>query len=305
MATGACGIDCTVCRLHVLGVCSTCGAATSLAAREKKDAQVRLFGNACPMLACAMERKIDYCSRDCNEFPCDIFSQNASPYSEVFISMQKRRREESDGNQWAWPEGGDEFWEKLQTADCDEIVLNSGATCTKSGSYSLVSLGESWLLDANDRKIVKASGGFGGEWDRQLPFYLVVYLVSAKKNDPTGNMIHPREVIPGQDYFRGHNTLETAELERVFGTEKELFVSAAKSLHGEIISDADVSARFRIFPKMQIDVLLWLADDEFPAKATILMDSGLATHYPIEGIADVTNLLVRRLVMASRTGICR
>ncbi len=56
---------------------------------------------------------------------------------------------------------------------------------------------------------------------------------------------------------------------------------------------------------MSVDVLLWLADDEFPARVSILMDSGLAEHYPVEGIANVTNLLVRRLVMAARTGISR
>ncbi len=305
MATGACGVDCTVCRLHVLGVCSTCGAASSLAAKEKKNAQVRLFGKACPMLACAMGRNIDYCPRDCDDFPCEIFLQNASPYSETFLSMQKRRRENAENLQWAWPEGGDEFWDKLKNADSQQVLKNSGAIAYENGSYALLSLGETWKVDPDNKHIFKESGGFGGEWDRQLPFYLVVYLVSAQDKGMSGQMVHPRELVRGQDYFRGHNTLETAELERVFGEDRKLFASAAKSLGGEITSDADVSARFKILPKMVIDILLWLADEEFPAKVTILMDSALADHYPIEAIADVTNLLVRRLVMAARDGVSR
>lgn len=300
MATGACGVDCTVCRLHVLGVCSTCGAGTSLAAREKKAAQMRLFGNACPMLACAIERGIDYCSRDCDEFPCDVFSKNSSPYSKTFLSMQKRRRELTDEKQWAWPEGGDDFWERLESADPVQIVQNSGASQNQQGQYIIPSLGETWMVDAASKKIIKESGQFGGEWDRQMPFYIVVYLVSAQEKTPSGKMLHPRELVHGQDYFRGHNTLETVELERVYGADKALFLSAVRSLGGQLTSDADVSARFRIFPKMIVDVLLWLADDEFPAKVSILMDSALADHYPVEGIADVTNLLVRRLVMAAR-----
>jgi hypothetical protein len=61
MATGACGINCDVCRLNVLGVCSSCGPGTSMEAQQKMAVQVRVLGAPCPILECAANRAIDYC----------------------------------------------------------------------------------------------------------------------------------------------------------------------------------------------------------------------------------------------------
>jgi hypothetical protein len=49
-----------------------------------------------------------------------------------------------------------------------------------------------------------------------------------------------------------------------------------------------------------VDYLLWLADEEFPAKVTILLDRGTPRHYPVEGVANSVNLLTRRLIDAAR-----
>ena len=61
MSTGACGINCDVCRLNVLGVCSTCGPGRSPEAQRKIAAQVRILGGPCPILECASIRGIDHC----------------------------------------------------------------------------------------------------------------------------------------------------------------------------------------------------------------------------------------------------
>ena len=92
MATGACGIDCSVCGLHVNGLCSTCGGGTSQDARDKLETQRKLLGMGCSILECAAGRKLDYCSRDCLDFPCSLFTRGPYPYSQGFLTMQERRR---------------------------------------------------------------------------------------------------------------------------------------------------------------------------------------------------------------------
>jgi hypothetical protein len=299
MTTGACGIDCTVCRLHVRGVCSTCGAGTSMAGREKLAAQQRLFGTACPMLACAVERKVGYCLRDCDDFPCEVFTRSDYPYSEGWMSMQSRRREEAPEQSAAWPESTPEFWDMLSKRSVSEVTRSAGAT-HEAGVYALPCLNETWLVDPARRTVTRRDGPFGGEWDRQIPFLALAYLTSATEADLTGEMVPPRDLLPGQDYFQGHNTVETADLESTFGTNPDLLVRAATSLGAERLDQADVSVRLHIFPKLPVDILVWVEDEEFPAKVTILLDRGTVRHYPVEGVANAVNLLTRRLLLAAR-----
>jgi len=103
MPTGACGINCDVCRLNLFGICSTCGSGRSLEALQKMATQLRILGSACPILACASENRVEYCPRDCEEFPCDKFRAGPYPFSQGYLNMQERRRRER-------PSAKNPFW---------------------------------------------------------------------------------------------------------------------------------------------------------------------------------------------------
>lgn len=90
--TGACGINCLTCRLSVTGVCSPCGAGASLQASKKLGAQLHTFGGFCPILKCASDRKLGFCTRDCDLFPCEHFTGGPYPFSKEYLDMQVRRR---------------------------------------------------------------------------------------------------------------------------------------------------------------------------------------------------------------------
>ena len=95
MPVAACGISCDVCGLYVKRICSTCVAGTDERARKKLDAQMQAIKMHCPILACAVERKVGYCLKDCEEFPCAKFESGsgvgAYPYSASFLNMFRRR----------------------------------------------------------------------------------------------------------------------------------------------------------------------------------------------------------------------
>lgn len=97
MPTGACGINCDVCKLKLLDLCSTCGPGKSREAQDKLDTQKRILGDTCPILACARLNHIDHCLRDCNRFPCEVFRSGPYPFAQGFLSMQERRRPKEEG----------------------------------------------------------------------------------------------------------------------------------------------------------------------------------------------------------------
>lgn len=299
MTTGACGIDCTVCLLHVRGVCSTCGSGTSMAGRQKLEAQKRLFNKGCAVLQCAVDRKVAYCMRDCQEFPCDAFSQPSYPYGQGFLQMQARRRATLGQGEAHWPENASLFWEMLEERSVEEVCLCSGATHDQE-AFHVSCLHETWRVDPGARSVTRQGGSFGGEWDRQLPFLLLAYLTKASGSDLGGQMVSPRELTRGQDLFQGKNAIDVTDLEKTFGEDPERFLEASRRLGGRETGKADVSALFEVFPKLPVEFLLWRVDEEFPAKVTVLLDGRTALNYPVEGIANCVNLLVRRLLLSAR-----
>lgn len=90
MQIGPCGLACTACGLYHRGRCAPCGPGTSIEARAKIKFQEQL-GFRCPVLACAIGREIDYCSRDCPRFPCTLFERGPYPLSRAFLQMYQRR----------------------------------------------------------------------------------------------------------------------------------------------------------------------------------------------------------------------
>ncbi len=104
--TGACGINCLVCGLFRQGKCGPCAAGGEPEAQTKLATQFKLLGAGCPILQCASQRGIGYCSADCDLYPCQKFSASPYPLSEGYIKMQIRRRSQP-GNKPAPPSAPD------------------------------------------------------------------------------------------------------------------------------------------------------------------------------------------------------
>jgi hypothetical protein len=213
--------------------------------------------------------------------------------------MQARRRENLDDQQAAWPESAHEMWERLETRDPEEVCRCAGAT-REGDLYVLNCLGETWTVHPVAREVTRTHGTFGGEWDRQVPFLILLWLALAGESAATGEMVHPRDLVPGRDPFEGRHSLDTADLEKTFGEDAPSFLDAARALGGEPDDQADGSVLLRIFPKIGVQYLLWVADEEFPARVSILVEKGAPLHYPADGLATIINLLSRRLIFVYR-----
>jgi len=92
MQVGVCGICCDTCGLKTKGICQGCVAGDSPEAVKKVEF-LRSINALCPVLDCAVKKKIAFCSRDCKEFPCQIF-EGEYPYSKAYLGMYKGRMQQ-------------------------------------------------------------------------------------------------------------------------------------------------------------------------------------------------------------------
>ena len=293
MPTGACGISCDVCKLNLLGNCSSCGSGTSADAEKKLAAQQRLLGGTCAILACAKENQIEYCMRDCNQFPCDNFRTGPYPFSQGFLNMQQRRLKEKprafapDGSRVTVSA---DYWNQLQgkdiTALCNLTLFNP----LSSGRLLFHFLREDVMVDIENR-CLKRSGETGWEAtdDPLLELVTVMYLINTNDIHPIGRDIVGVKDLKEGHFFQGPHALRTDPLLKRYGCNLEGFRRAAEYLEGEARDMADAAYRLSPFPRIHLYYLLWEGDEEFEPRLTVLFDRSIENVLAADAIWALVN----------------
>ncbi|MCP4665396.1 MAG: DUF3786 domain-containing protein [Deltaproteobacteria bacterium] len=294
MSTGACGINCDVCRLNVLGICSTCGPGTGPEALQKLEAQKRIFGVPCPMLACARENHTAFCSRDCDRFPCPTFREGEYPFSQGYLNMQERRR--NDGPPAKTPSGKDvsvptSYWDDLENRDVAELCKNALAKDDSPHGLVLPFLDEFLFVDVQSRCIHRQIHGQWAPIDAPLLELLsLIYLLKAGPQGLIREMVSVNE-LKSAHFFRGPHELKIRPLLARYGNDPEGFKKAARDLGGETLDLADASCRLLPFPKAPFYYLFWKGDEEFQPVLSILFDRSIERHLPPDAIWGLVNLV--------------
>ena len=301
MPTGACGIDCDVCKLKVADICSSCGPGDSETAVRKLAAQVRLLGGPCPVLACAQRNHVAYCTRDCRSFPCDNFAAGPYPYSQAYLAMQKRRRRLKPPGRT--PSGTvltvpPEHWEELRTRDVDQLCRRSMATARARRTLLLPVFNRSILVDLENAVLRER---INGHWQRidypLLELVIQVYLLNVTEAPLTGERVSVHD-LKDAHFFQGPHTLKTAPLLEIFGRNLPGFTTAARQLGGTKLELADAAFMFLPLPKIPVCYLLWEGDAEFEANMTVLFDRSIEQHLTADAIWGVVQLVSDLLVMS-------
>ncbi|MBN1848438.1 MAG: DUF3786 domain-containing protein [Deltaproteobacteria bacterium] len=294
MPTGACGINCDVCRLNLLGICSTCGSGRSVDGKKKAAAQQRILGAPCPILACSMDKAIDYCPRDCNSFPCDRFKNGPYPFSRGFLNMQARRRTETPSLKN--PSGDEvdvpiEHWEGLLRRDQKIICQNALVVHDSLGFFLLPFLKEYIRVDLKEYCLYhQKHGGWEIFHNPLLELVCLVYLLHAGPQGMSGRMAGPHELKAGH-FFKGPHELKTQPLVERYGFDIKGFKKAAENLGGEALDMADAAYRFEAFPKIPLYYLLWEGDVEFQARLSVLFDHSIEHHLTVDAIWGLVALV--------------
>lgn len=300
MPTGPCGIDCDACGLNARGVCSTCGPGRSREAALKQEAQLRILGAPCPILACAIERGVDHCSRDCEAYPCPPFTSGPYPFSRSFLDMQERRRREPPPDRS--PSGGrvdvpSEYWDTLSGRDLAGLCQNAGARPHPPDGILLPCLKEYVLIDRGNRRLLRQTHAGWEPVDHPLLELLcLLYLLGASPVPVRNEVVGVRE-LKNAHFFTGPHDLDTGPLLTRFGRDPAGFRQAAERLEGEPVDlAADAAYCFPVFPKVPLFLLLWAGDEEFPPRMTVLFDRSIEEHLAVDAVWGLFNLVSKRLL---------
>ncbi len=298
MATGACGINCDVCKLYLKGTCSTCGPGTSDLAARKLAAQEHILGRPCAILACARLNHVHYCMRDCDAFPCDNFTAGPYPFSEEYLAMQNRRSQDTTN---AYADDGSHlevdavYWEEVKKRDRTNLCNWTFFEPIEADCLQFRFLNEEIRIDLHRCSLLRQEAG---QWipssDPLLTLATVMYLRNIQAVYPLGQDIVGCKDLKEGHFFAGPHELRTEALLARFADDREGFIKAGLTLGGQTVEMGDAAIRLLPFPRVPLYFLLWLGDEEFKPRLQVLFDR------PIENTlaADAIWALVNRVAMA-------
>lgn len=191
-------------------------------------------------------------------------------------------------------------WEMLAAGSPGSICARSGAAFdAASAGYRIASFGRHFTVHPGSRRVACPEPGGAAALERHgdlLRLSLLWYLVKATADRPSGTLVNPSR-LPGGDLFaRGTHVLPLEALAACYTSRPADFLAAGAALGGRPAPHGDAAMQLPALPKVPVTLILWRADDEFPARADLLFDATAPRHLPTDvlwGIAALTVQLLR------------
>ncbi|MFH1562926.1 MAG: DUF3786 domain-containing protein [Nitrospirota bacterium] len=135
-----------------------------------------------------------------------------------------------------------------------------------------------------------------------LCLVLLNYLVLAKEIELANKWVSPKDLKGGEFFFSetGTHNIENPSFLEIFNKFPDKLIEVGKRLGGESVPYGDRAISFFALPRIPITYILWLGDDEFPARMTILLDSTSGIHIPLDILYALINITTKRLVEMAR-----
>jgi hypothetical protein len=168
-------------------------------------------------------------------------------------------------------------WEIL--AGMNPAGVCSGARVVydaSSGGYGITAFGMAFTVSTRDRSITSDDPHASLFLERYKDFFrlaLLWYLTTAKDIPATERLIRPIDARGGQRFFTGTHVLPLDRVENRFGNGKMDFIERGLRFGAEIVKYGDAAVRLYPLPRIPVTIILWLEDEEFPARANIFFDS--------------------------------
>ena len=191
------------------------------------------------------------------------------------------------------------YWDKLSQLHPTDVCNRTEAIYHPAREgYLLPVYNLRYLILPKEKGILRMEWNDKPVQEALHPYFtlmVLVYLTEAKDIKPTHTWISEKDLKRGSTFFRGPHRLEVEELIDLFGKDPEAFLKTGKKLGGSEILYGDKGFALDIFPKVFLAYILWEGDAEFPPKISVLFDSTIESHLPLDIIWCMVNETSRRL----------
>jgi hypothetical protein len=173
--------------------------------------------------------------------------------------------------------GEDKAWELLESRNSMDVCRLAKVSYDPFfRTYTIRSFGMDFHVSQLNKTISSESPGsevLQGKIGYFFRLSVLWYLVSAKEVIETGRLVRLQNIKNGEIFSKGSHILPLERVAQKYGKNREGFLRKGRTLGGELARQADVSLRLLPLPRIPVVLALWMEDDEFPARADLLLDS--------------------------------
>jgi hypothetical protein len=191
----------------------------------------------------------------------------------------------------------EEFWQDLRRADQEDIARRTGIRRLRN-VFRFPYFNQEAVVDLDQQRVFRAAAS-EEEPGFRLCLISLLYLLYVDTAE-LGPPLSPLE-LPGATTFfqsRGPHAIPSAPLEERFGLDLAGFFQVGALLGAERRPSGDGSLAFQVFPGLPVEVILWGADEEFPAQVSFTVPSHLDLFWQLDAVLGLLGLVVKEMLRA-------
>jgi hypothetical protein len=192
-------------------------------------------------------------------------------------------------------EVNEEFWRDLVQADPEDIARRTGIR-RHQNVFHFQYLNQEVVADLDQKRVFRAVAP-DEEPGFRLCLITVLFLLWVDTAQ-LGSPISPLELTGATTFFqsRGPHAIPSAPLEDRFGRDLAGFLKAGRRLGGEPRARGDGALALPVYPGLSMEVVLWEADEEFPAQVSFAVPANLDRFWQLDAVLGLLGLVVKELL---------
>jgi len=190
------------------------------------------------------------------------------------------------------------LWTALSALEPRATAERTGSRFADTGNFEIDLFNRVYAIDPALRKICRIDAPVCGAHEGRLEIPLLKYLTDATDVPEAGVWVSPRDLPGGAQFFTGVHEVPVGKIIAAFGADCNCFCKACESLGGTRVPFGDAGYVLRLFPRIPVQALLWCGDDEFPARASMLVDKNAYLHLPLDAMLAALGFLQYSIVSA-------
>lgn len=176
--------------------------------------------------------------------------------------------------------GEDKAWQDLCGLPTPELCERTGVIFDfDKGAYLLKCFGIDFFVNPCEMTIESSdisdkSHLFLNKLESFFKIAVLRYLSSAKNIPPSGRLIRPVDVKGGHRFSAGTHVLPLDAIAEKYGKDRAGFIRKGLDYGAQEINGyGDAYIKLYPFPRVPVDMILWLEDEEFSPKVDLFFDS--------------------------------
>ncbi|MDD5641258.1 MAG: DUF3786 domain-containing protein, partial [Syntrophales bacterium] len=183
------------------------------------------------------------------------------------------------------------FWQNLAQADPEDIFRRTGVRVNRQ-VFSVPYFNRELVVDQERQRVFLVDAPADEPGFRRCLITLLYLLLM--DTGALGPPLSPLE-LPGATMFfqkSGPHAIPSAPLEVRFGHDLPAFLEVGRRLGAETRANGDAALAFKVLPGLTVEVILWQADDEFPAQVSFTVPSQIHRFWQLDAVLGLMGVVV-------------